>query len=55
MKFSVKSKLNLSDTLIPDLFITDYMSNLQDVDIKVYLFIIYLAKQGIEIEISAQQ
>ena len=53
MKFSVKSKLNLSDTLIPDLFITDYMSNLQDVDIKVYLFIIYLAKQGIEIEISA--
>lgn len=50
MKFSSKSKLNLSDTLVSDLFILDYMNELEPVDIKLYLYILYLQKENIEVD-----
>lgn len=50
MKFIQKSKLELGDTLVPDLFILNNMKSLQANDIKVYMYILYLLKKGNEIE-----
>ncbi|MDF2865922.1 MAG: replication protein DnaD [Clostridia bacterium] len=50
MKFVSKSKLELSDTLLPDLFIVNHMNSLELVDLKVYIYILYLEKSGDEID-----
>lgn len=50
MKFSSKTKINLSDTAIPDIFILNNMNKLEDPDLKVYIYILYLSKIGEETE-----
>ncbi len=50
MKFMQKSKLELGDTLVPDLFILNNMKSLKGTEIKIYLCIIYLLKQETEID-----
>ncbi|MEG0073768.1 MAG: DnaD domain protein [Clostridia bacterium] len=50
MKFISKNNLRLSDTQIPDLFITDYMQKLNDNAIKVYLYILYAEKNAKSLE-----
>lgn len=50
MKYIEKTKLELSDTLLPDLFISNYMPSMNEVSIKVYLCIKLLAKMCKEIE-----
>ena len=45
MKFIMKNKLELDDTLVPDLFIVNNMKNLQGNDIKVYMYVLYLLKK----------
>lgn len=52
MKFVNKSKMELSDTLIPDLFILNHMVSLESIDIKVYLYMQFLAKSQTEIDDS---
>lgn len=52
MKFVKKSKMELSDTLIPDLFILNHMVSLEAIDIKVYLYIVFLSKSQTEIDNS---
>ena len=49
MKFLQKSSLELGETVLPDLFILNYMPQLEAVDIKIYLYILFLSKKGIEI------
>jgi DnaD/phage-associated family protein len=50
MKFVSKSKLELADTLLPDLFIVNYMNSLEPVDLKVYIYILYLSKSDEDID-----
>ncbi len=50
MKFVSKSKLELTDTLLPDLFIVNHMNSLELIDLKVYIYILYLSKNDEEIE-----
>ena len=52
MKFIMKNKLELDDTLVPDLFIVNNMKNLQGNDIKVYMYVLYLLKKGDEIDLD---
>lgn len=52
MKFVSKSKLELSDTLVPDLFIVNHMNSLEPIDLKVYIYILYLCKNDEEIDSS---
>lgn len=50
MKVSLKSKLELMDINIPELFITNYMNNVELIDIKVYLYLCYILNNNIEID-----
>lgn len=50
MKFSQKSKLELGDTSVCDQFILNNMITLEGIDIKVYIYILYLLKQNEEID-----
>ena len=50
MKFVKKSKMELSDILVPDLFILNYMISLEAVDIKVYLYMLFLNKNQTEMD-----
>ena len=50
MKFVQKSSLELGETVLPDLFILNYMPQLESVDIKIYLYILFLSKKGLEVE-----
>ena len=51
MKFdSQKKKLELGDTLVPDLFILNNMKALGKNDMHVYLYLLYLLKNNIEID-----
>ena len=51
MKFdSQKKKLELGDTLVPDLFILNNMKALGKNDIHVYLYLLYLLKNNVEID-----
>lgn len=52
MKFVKKNKMELSDTEVSDLFIQNYMVSLEAVDIKVYLYLLFLAKNGSEMDQS---
>ncbi len=53
MKISQKSKLELSDIEVPDLFVLNYMSSLEGTDVKLYLYLNFIAKRGLEIENAA--
>lgn len=53
MKISQKSKLELSDVAVPDLFILNYMGAMEGVDVKLYLYLLLMSKRGLEIENSA--
>ena len=53
MKISQKSKLELSDIEIPDLFILNYLGTLEGIDVKVYLYLVFMCKRNIEIEMTA--
>lgn len=44
MKFNRKSKIELDDTPVPDVFIVNNMKSLQATDLKVYMYILYLLK-----------
>ncbi len=48
MKFIKKNDLELSDTDISDQFILNYMVSLEAVDIKLYLYLLFLSKKDIE-------
>lgn len=50
MKFVQKSALELGDTVLPDLFILNYMPQLESIDVKIYLYILFLSKKGLEID-----
>lgn len=50
MKFMQKNKLELGDTLVPDLFITNNMKALQANELKIYLYLTYLLKKDSEID-----
>lgn len=50
MKFIQKNKLELGDTLVPDLFILNNMKSLNEVDLKVYIYILYLLKKGVDVD-----
>ncbi len=50
MKFSRKSKMNLEDTNVADIFIENYMVSLEAIDVKVYLYLLYLQKKNEEID-----
>lgn len=52
MKVVRKSKMELGDTQIPDLFILNYMQTLENIDVKLYLYLLICEKNGIEIDIS---
>ena len=44
MKFVKKNKIELGDTMIPDLFILNNMVSLNELDLKLYLYMVFLAK-----------
>lgn len=50
MKFIQKNKLELGDTLVPDLFILNNMKSLSGNDLKVYMYILYLFKKGADVD-----
>lgn len=50
MKFVQKSSLELGEVVIPDLFVLNYMTQLEGIDIKIYLYILFLSKKGMDIE-----
>ena len=50
MKIVAKSKLELSDTLVPDLFIVNHMNSLELIDVKVYIYLLYVCKNSEEID-----
>ncbi|MEG2235818.1 MAG: DnaD domain protein [Clostridia bacterium] len=50
MKFISKSKLQLEDTLLPDIFIVNHMNSLEPIDLKVYIYMLYISKTFAEIE-----
>ena len=52
MKFVMKKKLELSDTAVPDLFILNNMASLEGIDIKIYLYLLFLSKNNTDIEIE---
>lgn len=51
MKAIQKEKLQLGDTQVPDLFILNYMSVLEAVDIRLYLYLLYYKKDSIDFDI----
>ena len=48
MKFVQKNKMELGDTLIPDLFILNNMPSLEGLDLKLYIYMLFLSKMGKE-------
>lgn len=50
MKFIQKNKMELCDTPVADLFILNNMFSLEAVDIKLYLYMLFLSKSGTEID-----
>lgn len=48
MKFVQKNKMELGDTLLPDLFILNNMPSLEGLDLKLYIYMLFLSKMGKE-------
>ena len=53
MKFVQKNKIELGDTSVSDLFILNHMTSLKEIDIKIYLYILFLSKTGKELDMAA--
>jgi len=53
MKYVEKVKIEMSDVLIPDLFISNYMVGLEEHALKIYLYIKFVSKN--QINISGEQ
>ncbi|MDD2627508.1 MAG: DnaD domain protein [Clostridia bacterium] len=53
MKYVEKVKIEMSDVLIPDLFISNYMVGLEEHALKIYLYIKFVSKN--QIDVSAEQ
>lgn len=52
MKIVRKNKMELADTQIPDIFILNYMSTLEGIDVKLYLYLLMCEKNAtIEVDI----
>ncbi len=52
MKFVFKSNMELADTVVPDIFICEYMKQLDFNSMKLYLFILYINKSKKEISLD---
>ncbi|MEG2348625.1 MAG: DnaD domain protein [Clostridia bacterium] len=52
MKIQRKDKMELCDTEVSDLFILNYMSTLEENDVKVYMYMLFLSQKNIEMEKS---
>lgn len=52
MKFVQKNKMELGDTLLPDLFILNNMPSLNEIDLKLYIYMLFLSKLGKEMDKS---
>ena len=52
MKIEFNEKVEIKDTLLPNIFITDYMNKLENIDIKVYIYLVYMNSNNIELEIE---
>lgn len=50
MNFVQKNKLELSDTVVSDLFILNNMQSLSGIDLKLYLYILFLSKNSISMD-----
>ena len=50
MKYVEKSKIELSDILLPDLFVSNYMMGLEEHALKLYLYMKFMAKNKIDIK-----
>ena len=50
MKYVEKNKIELSDVLIPDLFITNYMMGLDEHSLKIYMYMKFMAKNRIDLK-----
>lgn len=50
MKYVEKDKIELSDVLIPDLFISNYMAGLDEHSLKIYLYMKFAAKNNMDIK-----
>lgn len=48
MKFVQKNKIELGDTPVPDLFILNYMNLLEPIDVKIYIYLMFLCKNALE-------
>lgn len=48
MKFVQKNKIELGDTPVPDLFILNYMNLLEPIDVKIYIYLMFLCKNTLE-------
>ena len=48
MKFVQKNKMELGDTMLPDLFIMNNMVSLEGIDLKLYIYMLFLSKIGSE-------
>ena len=52
MKIEFSQKVELKDTLLPDIFVTEYMNKLEHIDIKVYIYLVYMNDNNIELELE---
>ena len=52
MKIERKSKLELGNVELPDVFILNNMPNIEGIDLKVYLYLMFLNKNQKEFELK---
>ena len=52
MKIERKSKLELGSIELPDVFILNNMPNIEGIDLKVYLYLMFLNKKQKEFELK---
>ena len=50
MKCVEKTKIEMSDMLVPDIFVTNYMMGLDEHSLKIYLYMKFMAKNDIDIK-----
>ena len=55
MKCTEKTKSELSDVLVPDLFISTYLPGMDEISVKIYLSLKLMAKEGKKVEPKSLQ
>ena len=50
MKCIEKTKIEMSDMLVPDIFVTNYMMGLDEHSLKIYLYMKFMAKNNMDIK-----